>query len=127
MVPLKAATERAGGKGPYFDRAWGGKREDMPATKIPNEKVRQLQRGGFWTEIQAALRAGRYRPSPVKVRYIPKADGKAAATGDPDGPGSSDADGGEAGDRADFRGGLPVMQLWIPSEEEPTQALEAFV
>src|SRR5712692_1613518 len=43
---------------------------------------------------------------------------EAAAIGDTDGTGSSGADGGEAGDRADLRGGLPAQQLWIPSEEK---------
>src|SRR6266568_331405 len=41
---------------------------------------------------------------------------EAAAVGDTDGAGSSGADGGEDGDRADFRSGLPTVQLWIPSE-----------
>ncbi len=43
---------------------------------------------------------------------------EAAAIGDTDGTGSSGADGGEACDGADFRGGLPAEQLWIPTEEE---------
>src|SRR5574340_1244754 len=70
----------------------------MPETaKIPIDKVRQLagmdaetiqaieQRGPgeFVAEIHAALRAGRYRPWPVKRRYIPKADGKQRPLGIP--------------------------------------------
>src|SRR5215469_1805988 len=43
---------------------------------------------------------------------------EAAAIGDPDGAGPGGADGGEACDGADFRGGFPVEQLWIPAEEE---------
>ena len=134
-------AQRAGGKGPCFDRCLcGGKCEGMPETaKTPIDKVRQLQRklwvcakqsrtrrfhalydriyrsdvlweawrrvrsnGGaagvdaetmraieergqeqFLAEIQADLQAGRYRPSPVKRRYIPKADGKQRPLGIP--------------------------------------------
>src|SRR5215470_3951938 len=43
---------------------------------------------------------------------------EAAAIGDPDGTRPGGADGGEVGDRADLRGGLPAVQLWISSEEE---------
>src|ERR1700752_2500743 len=43
---------------------------------------------------------------------------EAAAIGDTDGKGSGGADGGEVGDRADLRSGLPAVQLWIPAEEE---------
>jgi hypothetical protein len=38
--------------------------------------IEQRGSGAWLAEIQAALRAGRYRPSQVKRRYIPKADGK---------------------------------------------------
>src|SRR5215469_4633262 len=44
--------------------------------------------------------------------------GEAAALGDTAGKGSGGADGGKDGDRADLRGGLPGVELWIPSEEE---------
>jgi RNA-directed DNA polymerase len=39
--------------------------------------------GEFLAETQAALQAGRYRPSLVKRRYIPKADGKQRPLGIP--------------------------------------------
>ena len=47
------------------------------------QAVRQRGAGEFIREIQEALRAGRYRPSPVKRRWIPKADGKQRPLGIP--------------------------------------------
>src|SRR5450755_3398196 len=43
---------------------------------------------------------------------------EAAAIGNTNGTRPGGADGGEASDRADLRGGFPGLQLWIPSEEE---------
>jgi group II intron reverse transcriptase/maturase len=53
---------------------------------VDAETIRAIEQYGaekFVAEIQAALRAGRYRPSPVKRRYIPKADGKQRPLGIP--------------------------------------------
>jgi group II intron reverse transcriptase/maturase len=53
---------------------------------VDAETIRAIEQYGaekFVAEIQAALRAGRYRPSPVKRRYIPKADGKRRPLGIP--------------------------------------------
>src|SRR4029078_10218748 len=59
--------------------AWKRVRSNGGAAGIDEETIQAGEkrgRGEFLVEIQAALKAGRYRPSPVKRRYIPKADGK---------------------------------------------------
>jgi len=66
--------------------AWRRVRGNGGAAGVDAETIQAIvQRGPeeFLAEIQAALRAGRYRPSPVKRRWIPKADGKQRPLGIP--------------------------------------------
>jgi RNA-directed DNA polymerase len=66
--------------------AWRRVRSNGGAAGIDAETIRAIEERGpgeFLAELQAALRAGRYRPSPVKRRYIPKADGKQRPLGVP--------------------------------------------
>jgi RNA-directed DNA polymerase len=61
-------------------------RRNGGAAGVDAETIRAIEQSGVerhLAEIQAALRAGRYRPSPVKRRYIPKADGKQRPLGIP--------------------------------------------
>jgi group II intron reverse transcriptase/maturase len=61
-------------------------RSNGGAAGIDAETIQAIEERGvgeFLAEIQAALRAGRYRPSPVMRRYIPKADGKQRPLGIP--------------------------------------------
>jgi group II intron reverse transcriptase/maturase len=56
------------------------------AAGVDAETIQAIEQYGaeqFVAEIQAALRAGRYRPQPVKRRYIPKGDGKQRPLGIP--------------------------------------------
>ena len=53
---------------------------------FPRQDLHLLEQRGvemFLTDIQVALGAGQYRPSPVKRRDIPKADGKQRPLGIP--------------------------------------------
>ena len=66
--------------------AWRRVRSNRGAAGIDAETIQAIEKRGVWeilAEIEAALRAGRYRPSPVKRRWIPKADGKQRPLGIP--------------------------------------------
>ncbi len=59
--------------------AWKRVRSNRGAAGMDAETIQAIEQRGvgeFLAEIEAVLRAGRYRPSPVKRRYIPKADRK---------------------------------------------------
>jgi hypothetical protein len=66
--------------------AWKRVRSNKGAAGVDETTLRSIEERGvtpFLEGIQADLKAGRYRPSPVKRRWIPKGDGKQRPLGIP--------------------------------------------
>src|SRR5213076_333404 len=62
-------------RGDVLWEAWRRVRSNGGAAGVDGETIQAIEQRGpgeFLAEIQAVLRAGGYRPFPVKRRYIPK-------------------------------------------------------
>ena len=105
-------------------RAWVDVATNKGAPGVDGVSIESVEDGGvesvkaFLDELAAQLRAGTYRPKPLRRVHIPKPGkpGQSRPLGIPALARPGRHDGGEDRARAYLRGRLPPGQLWVPAQ-----------
>ncbi|WP_308050773.1 hypothetical protein [Streptomyces sp. TRM72054] len=100
-----------------FERVAGNK--GARTAGVDGQSAADVQESGVTAHlnrIRSALKAGTFRPLPVRERMIPKSGGKLRRLGIPTVTDRGGAGRAEAGPGADLRGGFPSVLVRVPAQ-----------